>query len=138
MTAAFDTNDNHEFETSTSGVFGGARKEHERYAATLTGAHDGDTVYATINLSTVFGLQTHRRLRIRGLLCAELHEPGGSGALIFTEYWCRMYPNCQVTLYGWSHDRIVADVVNQDGVSLKDAVIAAGFGKGSDPKKGST
>lgn len=132
MSAIFD-----EFEISTSGVFAGLRKEHEQHSATLGGAHDGDTVYATVCVSPVFRTYQQCKLRIRGLWCAELDEPGGEEAKQFTDDWCINNVNCQVTLYGWSHDRVVADVVSMDSVSLKDAVIAAGFG--SDKQlKGST
>lgn len=88
--------------------------------------HDGDTVELLLDAADEVG--HHPALRVRGLYCPELGQPGGLVSRIFTAQTIRNAKHITAIVHGRSFARFVAIVV-VDGVNLADLVIAAGFGK---------
>lgn len=88
--------------------------------------HDGDTVQLMLDAADEVG--HHPQLRVRGLYCPELGEPGGLAPRVFTAQTIRNAQVITATVHGRSFARFVATVM-VDGRNLADIVIAAGFGK---------
>lgn len=100
--------------------------------ATYLDNHDGDTVTLALDHGKypTSKAVTEAELRIRGLWCPELSEPGGIEAathlrsLMVGAAWI----TCQT--YKGSFGRTIADVW-VDGRPLAELMIAAGHGKGT-------
>jgi endonuclease YncB( thermonuclease family) len=88
--------------------------------------HDGDTL--TLALSASEESSVHPALRVKGLYCPELGQTGGLAAWLFVAQLLQNARDVQVTLFGRSFARFVAEVI-VDGVDLAQTVIAAGHGK---------
>lgn len=87
--------------------------------------HDGDTIRLALNA----GLETaaHPRLRVRGLYCPELSQPGGVEARAYTTQVLTDAAGIVVHVHGRSFGRWVAQVM-VDGADLAGLVITAGHG----------
>lgn len=88
--------------------------------------HDGDTFTLLLDCAEETGV--HPALRVKGLFCPELGQPGGLAAWLYVAQLLHNAHDIQVTTYGRSFARFVARVV-VDGVDLAQTVIAAGHGK---------
>lgn len=98
--------------------------------AVFVRAVDGDTIIVRASLAALLGGTDswEHRVRIAGLRCPELSEPGGVEARGFTDSWCRGALELDVTSHGHdNYGRLVAAVTYR-GASLADAVVAAGHG----------
>jgi hypothetical protein len=87
--------------------------------------HDGDTVQLMLDVADEVG--HHPALRVRGLYCPELGQPGGLVSRVFTAQTIRNAKHITATVHGRSFARFLA-IVMVDGVNLADIVIGAGFG----------
>ena len=88
--------------------------------------HDGDTFVLALDAGGDGAL--HPALRVKGLYCPELGQDGGLAAWLYVAQLLRNAQNIQVTLFGRSFARFVAQVI-VDGVDIAQIVIAAGHGK---------
>jgi endonuclease YncB( thermonuclease family) len=102
------------------------------FLAEYVSNHDGDTVTLRLDHGRfpTSKAVTEAELRIRGLYCPELSEPGGAEARDFTRETLRVAQRLVVQTYRGSFARTVADIW-VDGVPLTDLVIAAGHGSSS-------
>lgn len=93
-------------------------------------AHDGDTITLRLDHGRFPAVRSEDSvpIRIRGLYCPELSEPGGIEARDFVERVCAGAGQIVVQTFKGSFARTVGDVWI-DGQLLSDLVVAAGFGK---------
>lgn len=91
----------------------------------VVAVHDGDTVKLLLNC----GLETapHPWLRVKGVHCPELSQPGGPEARAYTAATLLGADQIRVTTFGRSFGRWVATVL-VDGTDLAGLIIAAGHG----------
>jgi len=87
--------------------------------------HDGDTFRLLLDCGADAGVFPW--LRLAGVYCPELNQPGGVEAAEFTAAQLSKARAIEVTLLGRSFARWVARVV-VDGADLAGTVIAAGHG----------
>ena len=98
--------------------------------ATFIGNHDGDTVVLALDHGKFPTSKTVTEcdIRVKGLYCPELSEPGGAEAAEFTRGLLAGAQRITVQTYKGSFARTVADVW-VDGRLLTDVVVEAGFGR---------
>ena len=91
----------------------------------IVGVHDGDTCRLALDQ----GLETawFPWLRVKGLFCPELAEPGGHEAREFTAQTLAAARDIRVTVFGRSFARWVS-LIEVDNIDLAGIVIAAGHG----------
>jgi endonuclease YncB( thermonuclease family) len=97
--------------------------------ATFVSNHDGDTVVLALDHGKfpTSRAVTEAELRLRGVACPELSEPGGAEAAEFTRSTLAGAQRITVQTYRGSFARTVADVW-VDGQPLADLIVAAGMG----------
>ncbi len=97
--------------------------------ATFVSNHDGDTVTLALDHGRYPTSKaiTEAELRIRGLYCPELSQPGGHEAAEYVRAVLTGTQRIVVQTYKGSFARTVADVW-VDGKLLSDLVIEAGHG----------
>ena len=99
-----------------------------RYAATVTGIHDGDTVTADVSLG--FGTWRHAQaFRLLGLNAIELADPGGGEAranlaAILTATPGVILTSVKPDKFGGRYD---ARITLPDGTDLTDLLTGAGW-----------
>lgn len=91
--------------------------------------HDGDTLTLRLDHGKYPSSRacTEAELRIRGLWCPELSEPGGAEAAEHARTLLQAASRIVAQTYKGSFARTVADVW-VDGVSFADLMVAAGHG----------
>lgn len=104
-----------------------SKAPHVNYA-TVVLVHDGDTFSALVELD--FYVRILIKVRVHGLFCAELKEPGGPEARAAAR---GLLPEgSKITIQSYkdeqSFTRWVCDVWAADGRSFADVMNAAGFG----------
>lgn len=92
-------------------------------------AHDGDTATFALDHGTypTSRAVTECDIRVRGLYCPELSEPGGAEAAEHARTLLEQASRITVQTYKGSFARTVADVWT-DGVLFADLMVAAGHG----------
>lgn len=96
----------------------------------VLGVRDGDTIRLLLDAGCETGLWPW--LRLDGVNCPELRDPGGAEAAAFTRHTLAAATRIRATLSGRSFARWVA-VVSCDGVDLSQMVIDAGHGTAYNP-----
>lgn len=92
--------------------------------------HDGDSVRLVLDAGC--DAAVHPWLRVKGVYCPELRQPGGPEARAFTVATLAAATEVRVTTFGRSFARWVADI-SVDGHNLADLIVAAGHGTTSRP-----
>lgn len=98
------------------------------YRASCVRVIDGDTLIAAIQLGFYASIQIH--VRVYGLWCPELRDPGGPEARDFAQQWFVSKPLLIQSFHDRrSFERWVCEVYDDaDGGRYADACIAAGHG----------
>lgn len=104
---------------------------YEYRVVKLVRAIDGDTVCVVLDLG--FDLTLEATVRLLGIDCPELRDPGGVQAGVFTEKWFTSQPPGSVVFRSWKdrtekYGRYLGDFMG-GGTSLVKAIVESGLTK---------